>query len=185
MPEQRSAVGIGFAMLAMVLAAVAGRNEVENDYGTDPAHTWYPDSAIDSTDIPNIVLRESDAPDEPLQVYPLNERTWLLFGNVAVADAYNRGWTGNAGFVVTDDGVVVIDTLGTPKLGERLIATIKTVTDKPIRYLIVTHNHRAVFQFRTLGNLGGIPSQYHCAGYAGLRVCLARYRDRRECVLPS
>jgi glyoxylase-like metal-dependent hydrolase (beta-lactamase superfamily II) len=141
MSERRSTVGIGFAMLAMVLTAVAGSNEVENDYGTDPARTWYPDSAIDSTDIPNIVLRESDAPDEPLQAYPLNERTWLLFGNVAVADAYNRGWTGNAGFVVTDDGVVVIDALGTPKLGERIIATIKTVTDKPIRYLIVTHNH--------------------------------------------
>jgi glyoxylase-like metal-dependent hydrolase (beta-lactamase superfamily II) len=141
MSERRSAVGTGFAIFTMVLTAVAGSNEVENDYGTDPARTWYPDSAIDSTDIPNIVLRESDAPDEPLQVYPLNKRTWLLFGNVAVADAYNRGWTGNAGFVVTDDGVVVIDALGTPKLGKRIIATIKTVTDKPIRYLIVTHNH--------------------------------------------
>jgi glyoxylase-like metal-dependent hydrolase (beta-lactamase superfamily II) len=43
--------------------------------------------------------------------------------------------------VVTNDAVVVIDTLGTPKLGKRLIATIKTVSDKPIRYLIVTHNH--------------------------------------------
>ena len=128
-------------MLAMGLTAPAGSNEAGNDYGTDPARTWYPDSAIDSTDIPNIVLRKSDATDEPLQVYPLNERTWLLFGNVAVADAYNRGWTGNAGFVVTDDSVVVIDALGTPKLGERLIATIKTLTDKPIRYLIVTHNH--------------------------------------------
>ena len=144
MTTRYSTAGIGFAVLAMVFTtinATAGRDENAHEYGTDPARTGYPDSAIDSTDIPNIVLRESDAPDEPLQVYPLNERTWLLFGNVAIADAYNRGWTGNAGFVVTNDGVVVIDTLGTPKLGERLIATIRTVTDKPIRYLIVTHNH--------------------------------------------
>jgi glyoxylase-like metal-dependent hydrolase (beta-lactamase superfamily II) len=144
MPERCSAVGIGFAVLAMVfttIGATADRAEDVHEYGTDPARTWYPDSAINSTDIPNIVLRESDAADEPLQIYPLNERTWLLFGNVAITDVYNRGWTGNAGFVVTDDGVVVIDALGTPKLGERLIATIKTVTDKPIRYLIVTHNH--------------------------------------------
>jgi glyoxylase-like metal-dependent hydrolase (beta-lactamase superfamily II) len=157
MPKQYSTASIGFAVLAMVLTAVAGRNEVENDYGTDPARTWYPDSAIDSTGIPNIVLREADAPDEPLRAYPLNERTWLLFGNVAVADAYNRGWTGNAGFVVTDDGVVVIDALGTPKLGERLIATIKTVTDKPIRYLIVTHNHPdhayGMVAFKQLGDV--------------------------------
>jgi glyoxylase-like metal-dependent hydrolase (beta-lactamase superfamily II) len=144
MPKRYSTASIGFAVIAMVFASIdatAGRGEDVHEYGTDPARTWYPDSAIDSTDIPNIVLKESDARDEPLQVYPLNERTWLLFGNVAVADAYNRGWTGNAGFVVTNDGVVVIDALGTPKLGERLIATIKTVTDKPIRYLIVTHNH--------------------------------------------
>ena len=160
MPEQRSAVCIGFAVLAMVFTtidATASRDEEAHEFGTDPARTWYPNSAIDSTDIPNIVLRESDAPDEPLQVYPLNERTWLLFGNVAVADAYNRGWTGNAGFVVTDDGVVVIDALGTPKLGERLIATIKTVTEKPIRYLIVTHNHPDhVYGTVAFKRLGGV-----------------------------
>lgn len=128
-------------MIAMAGAAVAGDHAVEDDYGTDPAGTWYPDSAIDSAAVPNIILDESDAADAPLHAYPLNERTWLLFGNVAVADAYNRGWTGNAGFVVTNEAVVVIDALGTPKLGDRLIATIRAVTDKPIRYLIVTHNH--------------------------------------------
>jgi len=37
--------------------------------------------------------------------------------------------------------VVVIDSLGTPKLGRRLIATVRKVTDKPIKYLILTHNH--------------------------------------------
>ena len=144
-------------MVCTAIGATAGRTEDVHEYGTDPAHTWYPDSAINSTDIPNIVLRESDAADEPLQIYPLNERTWLLFGNVAITDVYNRGWTGNAGFVVTDDGVVVIDALGTPKLGERLIATIKTVTDKPVRYLIVTHNHPdhayGTVAFKRLGNV--------------------------------
>lgn len=117
------------------------REDVEHPFGTDPERTWYPESAIDTSDVPNIVLKESDAPDAPLHAYQLNERTWFLFGNIANTDEYNRGWNGNAGFVVTDDAVVIIDSLGTPKLGERLIATIKSVTDKPIRYLIVTHNH--------------------------------------------
>jgi glyoxylase-like metal-dependent hydrolase (beta-lactamase superfamily II) len=36
---------------------------------------------------------------------------------------------------------VVIDTLGTPALGRRMIATIRSVTNEPIRYVIVTHNH--------------------------------------------
>ena len=55
MPERHSAVGIGFAMLAMVLTtsgATADRDEDVHEYGTDPARTWYPDSAINSTNIP-------------------------------------------------------------------------------------------------------------------------------------
>ncbi|QYZ67784.1 MAG: MBL fold metallo-hydrolase [Gammaproteobacteria bacterium (ex Lamellibrachia satsuma)] len=117
------------------------RAEVEHEYGTDPNRIWYPESAINTYDVPNIVIKESDEPDAPLHTYQLNDRTWFLFGNIAETDEYNRGWNGNAGFVVTNDAVVVIDSLGTPKLGKRLIATIQSITDKPIRYLIVTHNH--------------------------------------------
>ena len=80
-------------------------------------------------------------PDDPLPVYRLAVGTYFLYGNIAQIDDDNRGWNGNAGVVVTQDGVVVIDALGTPKLGQRLIATIRAVTDKPIRYLIITHNH--------------------------------------------
>ncbi|MEA2078788.1 MAG: hypothetical protein U9P00_02835 [Pseudomonadota bacterium] len=78
MPERRSTACIGFAVLAMVFTAIdasAGHDEEAHVFGTSPAYTWYPDTAIDSTDIPNIVLRESDAHDAPLQAYPLNERT--------------------------------------------------------------------------------------------------------------
>ena len=135
-------ISIAILVVAAVLFSIETTGEkVEPEYGTDPGRTWYPDSAIDTSDAPNIVLKESDAYDAPLHAYRLNERTWFLFGNIAETDKYNRGWNGNAGFVVTDDSVVVIDSLGTPKLGERLIATINSVTDKPIRYLIVTHNH--------------------------------------------
>jgi glyoxylase-like metal-dependent hydrolase (beta-lactamase superfamily II) len=42
---------------------------------------------------------------------------------------------------VTREGVVVIDSLGTPKLGRRLIATVRQVSKLPIKYLIITHNH--------------------------------------------
>jgi len=131
-------ISIALLVVAAGLFSVEATGEkLEREYGTDPGRTWYPESAIDTPDAPNIVLNASDADDAPLHAYRLNERTWFLFGNIAETDAYNRGWNGNAGFVVTDDAVVVIDALGTPKLGERLIATIKSVTDKPIRYLYV------------------------------------------------
>ena len=117
------------------------REEVDHTYGTDPSRTHYPDMAIDTADVPNIVLKESAGPNDPLRHYEIGPDTYMLYGNIAEVDENNRGWNGNAGFVVTAEGVVVIDSLGTPKLGERLIATIRAVTDMPIRYLVITHNH--------------------------------------------
>ena len=53
----------------------------------------------------------------------------------------NEGFISNAGFVVTDAGVVVIDALGTPSLAAKLRALIATVTDQPVVRVIATHYH--------------------------------------------
>lgn len=47
----------------------------------------------------------------------------------------------NAGFLVTDDGVVVIDTRQHPRDGQDLIDRIRKITDKPIKWVINTHFH--------------------------------------------
>lgn len=100
-----------------------------------------PPNAIDTDTLPRIVI-DAEAPDDrPLPYYRLAPDTYFLYGNIAQVNERNRGFNGNAGFVVTDAGVVVIDSLGTPALGRRLIATIRQVTDQPIRYLILTHSH--------------------------------------------
>jgi glyoxylase-like metal-dependent hydrolase (beta-lactamase superfamily II) len=128
-----------------------------HEFGTDPSRYFVPQTAINTTEIPNIVLKASDKADDPLPYYKVAADTYFLFGNIAEVDQYNRGWNGNAGFVVTTKGVVVIDSLGTPKLGQRLIATIRSVTDRPIRYLILTHNHPdhsyGAIAFRRLGGV--------------------------------
>lgn len=110
-------------------------------YGTDPTRYFLPNTAINTTDVPNIVLKPSDKNTDPLPHYKVATDSYLFFGNIARTDQYNRGWNGNAGFVVTKDGVVVIDSLGTPRLGRRMIATIRTITDQPVKFLIITHNH--------------------------------------------
>ncbi len=96
-----------------------------------------PESAVDSDELPNVVL-QSAAKASPLPYYEIARDTYLLFGNVGRVDRQNRGFNSNAGFVVTSTGVVLIDALGTPMLGERLIATVTSVTDKPITHLILT-----------------------------------------------
>jgi cyclase len=47
----------------------------------------------------------------------------------------------NAGFIVGNDYVVVVDSLATVGLTQRFKDEIRKVTDKPVRYLINTHHH--------------------------------------------
>jgi len=137
------------ALLAAATAATGGEpaGETGYPYSGQPGcaavagDSFLPQAAIDTEQIPRIAL-QADAPDDqPLPCYRIGKSTYLLFGNIAQVDVENRGWNGNAGFIVTGEGVIVIDTLGTPKLGRRLLATIATVTDQPVRYVIITHNH--------------------------------------------
>jgi len=47
----------------------------------------------------------------------------------------------NTGIVVGDDAVMVIDTQATPRMAEQVIQRIRTVTDKPIKYVVLSHYH--------------------------------------------
>ena len=61
----------------------------------------------------------------------------------------------NAGFVITSDGVVVIDALASPQQGQQLVDAIRRVTRQPITWLILTHHHPdhhfGAIVFRRLG----------------------------------
>jgi glyoxylase-like metal-dependent hydrolase (beta-lactamase superfamily II) len=47
----------------------------------------------------------------------------------------------NAGFIVTREGVVVVDALGSPRQGGALLRTIRSVTQQPVTWLVLTHHH--------------------------------------------
>jgi glyoxylase-like metal-dependent hydrolase (beta-lactamase superfamily II) len=76
-----------------------------------------------------------------LQATQVVDRVWFVQGLAALGSPANRNFISNAGFIVTDDGVVVVDALGSPALAEELLAEIRRVTSQPVRYVIVTHYH--------------------------------------------
>src|SRR5262245_3935692 len=49
--------------------------------------------------------------------------------------------SGNAGFIIGDDGVVIFDTFFTPAAIEELIGEIQKLTNKPIKYAVNSHYH--------------------------------------------
>jgi glyoxylase-like metal-dependent hydrolase (beta-lactamase superfamily II) len=49
--------------------------------------------------------------------------------------------SGNAGFIIGDGGVLIVDTFFTPVAFEELLGEIKKLTAQPIRYAVNTHYH--------------------------------------------
>jgi len=66
-----------------------------------------------------------------------------LYGYTAEGDP-------NSGVVIGDDSVLVVDAQATPRMAADVIARIRTVTDKPIRHIALTHYHAV----RVLGASG-------------------------------
>jgi glyoxylase-like metal-dependent hydrolase (beta-lactamase superfamily II) len=57
------------------------------------------------------------------------------------AYAYTAEGDPNTGIIIGDDGVMVIDTQATPHMAQKVIEKIRTVTDKPVKYILMTHYH--------------------------------------------
>lgn len=65
-----------------------------------------------------------------------------VYSYVDVKDASAQNSFGaNAGIVIGEKGILVVDTLISAKEAQRLIKDIRAISDKPIRYIVNTHFH--------------------------------------------
>jgi glyoxylase-like metal-dependent hydrolase (beta-lactamase superfamily II) len=131
----------------------------------------------------------------PVELHKLPDApVYYIIGLSGVPDAVNEGHTSNAGFVVTEEGVVVFDALGTPALGYRMLQHIREVTDRPVRYVVISHYHAdhiyGLQAFKEHGDAPKVLAQRGALGYVGGTAASQgedaerRLAQRREALFP-
>lgn len=88
-----------------------------------------------------VLMAGSGVASAALPVSAIAPGVYVHQGQADQASAENGNDIANAGFVVGDDCVAVIDTLGSPALGRRLAASVAGQTALPICAVINTHVH--------------------------------------------
>jgi len=116
----------------------------------------------------------------------VSKSVYFVRGESALPSLANRGFTSNAGFAVTKDGVVVFDALGTPVLGQELLEAIRKITLAPIRRVIVSHYHADHFYGLPALKAAGAEIWAHGAARAYLASEAPRLRleERRKSLAP-
>lgn len=88
---------------------------------------------------------QADLEEKQVSFVQLSEHAW----------AYTAEGDPNTGIIIGDDAVLVADTQATPAMAADVIRHIRTVTDKPIKYVVLTHYHAV----RVLGASAYQPQQ--------------------------
>jgi glyoxylase-like metal-dependent hydrolase (beta-lactamase superfamily II) len=104
---------------------------------------------------------QADLQEKQVSFTQLSEHAW----------AYTAEGDPNTGIVIGDDAVMVIDTQATPVMAADVIRRIREVTDKPIRYVVLSHYHAV----RVLG-----ASAYRPEHIIASEDTLALIRERGE-----
>ena len=70
-------------------------------------------------------------PEMVEKVYPVTEGVYQAVGFGGA----------NSIMIEGDDGIIIVDAMGSVEAGERVMAAFRKITDKPLKAIIYTHNH--------------------------------------------
>ena len=119
------------------------------------------------------LARSRPAAATPLPVVEIAPGVFVHEGVHELATPENLGGIANVGFVLGNEAVAVIDTGGCARAGARLHASIRQITDLPIRYVIASHVHPD----HLFGHAAFAPEAPAFVGHAKLPAALAMRGD--------
>src|SRR5471030_1703598 len=91
----------------------------------------HPHSHSTETNMAKAFASQADLEEKKITFTQLSENAY----------AYTAEGDPNSGVIIGDDGVLIVDTTATPAMAQDLIANIRRVTDKPIKYVVLSHYH--------------------------------------------
>jgi len=120
-----------------------------------------------------------------MEVKKVSEHVYYVEGKPGIATD-NEGFISNSGFIVTGDGVVVFDSLGTPSLAHKLVQKIKSITDQPIKKVILSHFHADhIYGLQVFEELGAeIIAPYGAQKYIQSEAAANRLEERQFSLEP-
>jgi glyoxylase-like metal-dependent hydrolase (beta-lactamase superfamily II) len=115
-----------------------------------------------------------------MEVKKVSEHVYYVEGIAGIATD-NEGFISNAGFIITDEGVVVFDSLGTPSLAKKLVDKIREVTKQPIKKVVVSHFHADhIYGLQVFEELGAeIIAPYGAQKYINSEAAKERLEERQ------
>lgn len=87
------------------------------------------------------VAAEKAPPIPDYEATKVAPRTYVIHGPMGFPSPENKGFMNNPAFIVTEEGVVVIDPGSSVQVGEMVLRAIRKVTAKKVVTVLNTHEH--------------------------------------------
>lgn len=101
--------------------------------------SWFAALLLATLGLPSFAQQPPAAPAPPPTLVKVRDDVYVVQNvNHVVAEIGQNG--GNATILLTNDGVILIDTKN-DRVHDDLVAKVKSLTDKPIKYAVLTHSH--------------------------------------------